>query len=84
MCGKKMPKDDADNALSRRYNVYICSDCGNNEAMRDFYRYPPLPPSDWYANPVMLMSMNDGVLFTDDLDENGYIIPKWDPRYRRH
>jgi len=33
---------------------------------------------------VMLMSMNDGVLFEEDIDERGYIIPKWDPRYKGH
>ena len=84
MCGRRMPKKDAENALSRRYDVYICSECGNLEAMRDFHGYPPIPPYEWYANPVMLMSMNDGVLFEEDIDERGYIIPKWDPRYKGH
>ena len=83
-CGNLMPKDNGKNSLSRRFSVVICSVCGNDEAMRNFHGMSPLPPFKWYANPVLLMDSNDGVLYTDDFDENGYIIPKWDPRYKRH
>jgi hypothetical protein len=34
-------------ALSRVVNVYICSSCGRDEAMRDFTGEPPVPPGDW-------------------------------------
>ena len=35
-------------ALSRMDNeTYICSDCGTDEAMRDFAQLAPIPPSDW-------------------------------------
>lgn len=84
MCGNRMPRADMDNALSRYQDVYICKDCGNNEAMRDFHGIPQMKPYEWYANPFLLIESNDGVLFDDDFDENGYIIPKWDPRYRGH
>ena len=83
MCGNGMHDQDARNALSRYYNVYICSNCGNVEAMRDFHELPPLRPDQWYVNPLMLIAMNDGRLYDDGFDENGYIIPKYDPRYKR-
>jgi hypothetical protein len=35
-------------ALSRLDNrTYICSQCGQAEAMRDFHRLPPIPPDEW-------------------------------------
>lgn len=35
-------------ALSRVDNdTYICSPCGSDEAMRDFYKMPPVPPDEW-------------------------------------
>ncbi len=35
-------------ALSRIDNTtYICSPCGQDEAMRDFTREPPVPPDEW-------------------------------------
>ena len=36
-CGRlTMAKNLAENALSRRADVYICSGCGTEEAMRDY------------------------------------------------
>lgn len=35
-CGKKMREDLYTNALSRRVNVYICPECGLQEAAEDF------------------------------------------------
>jgi len=84
MCGDVMPPKDTDNALSRYYPVYICSKCGDKEALRDYYNVHPLPPDQWFANPVMLMSLNDGVLFDDHMDSEGFIIPKYDKRYINH
>ena len=38
-------------ALSRMDNeTYICSPCGQEEAMRDFTGEPPIPPSEWPIN----------------------------------
>jgi hypothetical protein len=35
-------------ALSRMDNeTYICSACGQDEAMRDYMKQPPIPPDDW-------------------------------------
>jgi hypothetical protein len=35
-------------ALSRADNqTYVCSDCGMDEAMRDFAHMPPMSPDDW-------------------------------------
>lgn len=35
------------NALSRRATVYICSECGMDEAIRDATGKPPLPLNLW-------------------------------------
>jgi len=80
-CGGGMEYEDVMNSLSRYYDVYICSKCGTNEAMRDYYKMGPVPPYQWYANPLMLMEMNDGVLYDTDFDASGYIIPR-NPKYR--
>ena len=34
------------NALSRVADIYVCPDCGMDEALRDFGRIP-LPVEDW-------------------------------------
>jgi len=81
MCGNRMPKEDSKNSLSRYYDVYICSTCGNLEAMRDFHGMKPIRPSEWAVNPIMLISMNDGKFFEEDI-RNGYIVSKYDPGYR--
>jgi DNA-directed RNA polymerase subunit RPC12/RpoP len=39
-------------ALSRMDNqTYICSECGQDEAMRDFQGLAPIPPSEWPIDP---------------------------------
>ena len=39
-CGRNNMCDDLTmNALSRRANVYICSGCGTEEALSDFFGY---------------------------------------------
>lgn len=35
------------NSLSRRANVYICNECGMDEAMLDMAGMPPLPLNEW-------------------------------------
>lgn len=35
------------NPLSRRANVYICNECGTDEAMLDMAGKPPLPFTEW-------------------------------------
>lgn len=34
-------------ALSRVAQIYICSPCGQDEAMRDFGNAAPIPPDEW-------------------------------------
>lgn len=45
-CGEKMREDDAENSLSRYADVYICSGCGTDEAMRGFTG-SALPFHEW-------------------------------------
>lgn len=47
-CGHtKMCAPPVRNAISRYADVYICSDCGMDEAMMDFAGMPPLPFTQW-------------------------------------
>lgn len=52
-CGKTMHGKATTNALSRYYNVYICSDCGTEEALMDFYSHKSKPIEDWYVAKVL-------------------------------
>lgn len=46
-CGRKSMKDAIHtNALSRQADIYVCDQCGTDEAMLDFMRNP-LPLEDW-------------------------------------
>ena len=46
-CGRmSMEKLLLHNALSRVADVYVCPDCGMDEALRDFGRIP-LPVEEW-------------------------------------
>ena len=47
-CGRKMKKHMIDNALSRYADIYICSDCGIDEAIRDTKK-DPKPLLHWNA-----------------------------------
>ena len=47
-CGQHhMKKDMAENALSRYIDIYICSDCGREEAMLGASEQ--MPKEKWYA-----------------------------------
>lgn len=47
-CGRyTMDYPAVKNALSRRANIYICSDCGMEEAMLDAAGMEPLPLNKW-------------------------------------
>ena len=47
-CGQhRMEKDMAENALSRYTDIYICSDCGREEAMLEASEQMPM--EKWYA-----------------------------------
>jgi ribosomal protein S27AE len=46
----------ATNALSRHFNIYICSTCGTDEALRDFKK-DVLPLSAWNAVIGLLIHM---------------------------
>lgn len=40
------------NALSRHLDVYVCPDCGTEEAVRDFTSGEPLPVEEWFGYKV--------------------------------
>ncbi len=46
-CGHKMRSHIVTNALSRRANVYICNNCGHDEAMLDLRGEDPWPFIRW-------------------------------------
>lgn len=49
-CGKdNMDQSAARNAMSRYAEVYICSDCGTDEAIRDYAGSEPIPFRKWAA-----------------------------------
>lgn len=50
-CGGVMEKELLHNALSRHEDVYICSDCGTDEAMRNMFG-SPLPIENWHFRKV--------------------------------
>lgn len=47
-CGQPLCDRLADNALSRALDVYVCPQCGMDEALRDA-SYDPLPIREWWA-----------------------------------
>lgn len=61
-CGKiKLEKDLALNSFSRFADVYVCKECGMDEAMRDFSKEKPLPLAEWNA----VLEMTKGKTFLD-------------------
>lgn len=47
-CGHdRMDDKPVRNALSRRAKVYICNQCGTDEALRDIAGKEPLPLNQW-------------------------------------
>lgn len=47
-CGHdRMDKNPVRNALSRRADVYICNECGREEAILDMLGKEPLPLNEW-------------------------------------
>lgn len=53
-CGHDRMKEDlVHNALSRRESIYICSECGQNEAMLDMAEQDPLPLSKWSMSAIL-------------------------------
>lgn len=53
-CGGSVPNDqnkgDYPGALSRVTNHEICSQCGMEEAIRDFNKLAPIGLGDWHIN----------------------------------
>lgn len=48
-CGSSMKPRLHTNAMSRQLaGVYVCDDCGMDEALREFARYP-MPLEEWSA-----------------------------------
>lgn len=55
-CGHdRMLQKPVQNALSRRAKVYICPECGMDEALRDMAGMEPLPLNQW----GMVLSFDD-------------------------
>ena len=48
-CGEEMDEILGRNAMSRHEHAYICSDCGTDEALRDFTGLDN-SITNWYAN----------------------------------
>ena len=52
-CGGGVPTDERrgeyEGALSRIADLEICSNCGDDEAMRDFFGQPPIGLGDWFS-----------------------------------
>lgn len=58
-CGKmNMREEQLLNSLSRYCDVYICSDCGNEEAMIDWTGDTVLPFEKWAVVQSVLAEMN--------------------------
>lgn len=58
-CGKVMCEDNALNSVSRYADVYICSDCGTDEAMRGAFGGGSLAFSEWQIWKELIFSMSD-------------------------
>lgn len=59
-CGKlKMRENQVTNAYSRHYGIYICNDCGTDEALRDYGKYP-LPLLEWDVVKFILLPLQLG------------------------
>lgn len=46
-CGHNLHPRMVMNAVSRREDIHICSDCGLDEAVRDFRQADPLRITEW-------------------------------------
>ena len=52
-CGRDTMRNEIElNALSRYVDVYICNECGTEEAMLDL-EGEPLPLEDWYLSQLL-------------------------------
>jgi len=48
-CGhKRMRENMVENALSYYMDIYICPECGVDEAMRDIEKKKPIPTAAWF------------------------------------
>ena len=55
-CGEMKMLSGARNALSRHFDIDVCGECGNNEAMR-VYNKDVLPLKEWSAVSILLASL---------------------------
>lgn len=46
-CGHNLHPQMVMNAVSRREDIYICSNCGADEAVKDFRKEGPLQITEW-------------------------------------
>lgn len=66
-CGKnKMNINVHRNALSRRANIYICSDCGTDEALEEFDGYTQDISDWWIFKSCFDVTLTRNVVMTDE------------------
>ncbi len=66
-CGQPLRAELCENAVSRAFNVYVCSACGTDEAMRDCAG-KVLPLSKWHAaENGRLSAIEDGAVVLTDV-----------------
>lgn len=66
-CGRLTVKEKLHtNALSRHANVYVCDECGMNEAFRD-WKHTPLPLKDWAIAHLPLITNMQTIAETPEL-----------------
>lgn len=74
-CGKqRMRTVLAENALSRHETIYVCPDCGTEEALEDYAgRRKPL--AEWYAVKLFRSENNPNIRVEPDKREPYYMVP---------
>ena len=53
-------------ALSRRFVVDICPECGADEAFRDATGMDPLAPEEWFRNPEEIVLTSGEIVLTSE------------------
>ena len=66
-CGKsRMDLKLVRNALSRRANIYICSECGNEEALEEYFGYTQDISDWWIFTSCSDVTLTRNVILTDE------------------
>lgn len=74
-CGKQTMKAIlAENALGRHEEIYVCPDCGTEEALED-YAGCVKPLEEWYAVKLFRSDSNPNIRVEPDKREPYYMVP---------